>query len=201
VLGLFLVVVSVGAWLMSDDSRAVVILDGPPVPGARVTSPFGMRVHPITRQTHRHNGTDFGGVPEGTAVLAVVGGVVRRIDGGRWVGEAEAQAVLGERADQYRHRDDPGRYWLGSGKGQANGHAVHLVGTDGRWWAYLHLQGPPPVQVGQRIEVGDVLGQVGQTGRSTGPHLHLSVFESGQAVDPWPLIRSHTTRDPGPVLG
>ena len=87
------------------------------------------KVHPITRQTHRHNGTDFGGVPEGTAVLAVVGGVVRRIDGGRWVGEAEAQAVLGEWADQYRHRDDPGRYWLGSGKGQANGQG------QGKFWA------------------------------------------------------------------
>lgn len=41
------------------------------------------------------------------------------------------------------------------------------------------------VRPGQRVRRGDVIGRVGTTGRSTGPHLHYEVFRDGQRVNPW----------------
>ncbi len=40
------------------------------------------------------------------------------------------------------------------------------------------------VRAGQRVRRGDILGRVGSTGRSTGPHLHYEVFKAGRAVNP-----------------
>ena len=40
------------------------------------------------------------------------------------------------------------------------------------------------VRVGQHIKIGDIVGRIGSTGRSTGPHLHYEVHRNGQAVDP-----------------
>ncbi|WP_066521670.1 M23 family metallopeptidase [Curtobacterium ammoniigenes] len=57
---------------------------------------------------------------------------------------------------------------------------------------YGHMQdGSFAVTVGQRIAVGAVLGRVGSTGNSTGPHLHLEVHVNGQPVDPLAWLRAH----------
>lgn len=82
---------------------------------------------------------------------------------------------------------------------QAEG-AGHYVILDGdgedRDYAFMHLQtGSIPVVPGQRVRTGELLGRVGSTGASSGPHLHFEVwerggwFEGGEAVDPLPYLR------------
>jgi murein DD-endopeptidase MepM/ murein hydrolase activator NlpD len=69
------------------------------------------------------------------------------------------------------------------------GHNVlidHGVGVQSR---YAHLQ-TTSVTAGQRVERGEVIGLSGNTGRSTGPHLHYEVLVNGRAVDPRRLVRN-----------
>lgn len=64
----------------------------------------------------------------------------------------------------------------GKGSHSANGNYVRIEHDDGSSSAYLHLQsGSIRVQVGQHLAKGDYLGNSGNTGRSTGPHLHFVV--------------------------
>lgn len=61
----------------------------------------------------------------------------------------------------------------GEGRGQINGNAVHLSNTAATFH-YLHLS-RVDVEVGQRVRVGERLGLTGNTGSSTGPHLHYAI--------------------------
>jgi murein DD-endopeptidase MepM/ murein hydrolase activator NlpD len=71
----------------------------------------------------------------------------------------------------------------GVGPGVYNGNAVFLRTMDGRLWAYLHLHGVA-VRQGQTVRAGALLGWAGSTGRSTGPHLHLQVWDvDGRTLD------------------
>ena len=71
----------------------------------------------------------------------------------------------------------------GVGKGSLNGNAVILRVGDYRW-AFLHLSSVA-VRAGEKVQRGQLLGRSGQTGRSTGPHLHIQVYDAlGQLVDP-----------------
>ncbi len=71
----------------------------------------------------------------------------------------------------------------GVGRGVTNGHAVFLR-VDGYLWAFLHLSAVE-VSVGARVQRGQRLGRTGQTGRATGPHLHVQVYDpGGRLVDP-----------------
>lgn len=75
--------------------------------------------------------------------------------------------------------------------GGANGMYVSVKGAEGYHWYYLHMSQIGPVAVGQFVRQGDLLGYVGQTGRATGPHLHLQVYAPGgytTTVDPAQLI-------------
>jgi len=54
---------------------------------------------------------------------------------------------------------------------------------------YLHLS-KRHVEVGDYVEKGQKIGDLGNTGRSTGPHLHYEVIVNGKNVDPWPYIKS-----------
>jgi len=67
--------------------------------------------------------------------------------------------------------------------GNGNAVIVEHVGADGSkfYTLYGHMNGVDMPAVGQRVNAGDVIGQVGSTGRSTGPHLH---FEIVQGVTP-----------------
>ncbi|HCJ27992.1 MAG TPA: peptidase M23, partial [Pseudomonas sp.] len=59
------------------------------------------------------------------------------------------------------------------------GNYVRIVHDDGTHSAYLHLKrGSVQVKAGQQVKVGTLLGQSGNTGRSTGPHLHFVVQKS-----------------------
>jgi murein DD-endopeptidase MepM/ murein hydrolase activator NlpD len=75
----------------------------------------------------------------------------------------------------------------GIDRGLVNGNAVHVTGPPGWRWSYLHLS-RPIVVAGQAVELGQLLGYSGTTGRSTGPHLHFQVTVNGAAIDPRPLF-------------
>lgn len=119
--------------------------------GGPITSPFGMRVHPITGVRKLHDGTDFG-VPCGTPVHAAASGTVVTKD------------------------IDP-----------TYGHRVILEHQDGLHTSYNHLSAES-VRVGDRVEVGDVVGQSGTSGLSTGCHLHFMVDKGGKPVDPMTFL-------------
>ena len=120
-----------------------------PLDGARVSSGFGMRSHPVLGYTRMHRGTDFA-APTGTPVYAAANGTVISA----------------------RHEG-------------AYGRIVRLRHAGGAETRYAHLsrfaRGIAP---GRQVRQGDVIGAVGSTGRSTGPHLHYEVVIAGRAVDP-----------------
>lgn len=72
-----------------------------------------------------------------------------------------------------------------AGGAGAYGNLVKIAHAGGYETRYAHLQSIA-VRVGQQVERGAVLGAVGSTGRSTGPHTHYEVREHGEAIDPTP---------------
>jgi murein DD-endopeptidase MepM/ murein hydrolase activator NlpD len=118
-----------------------------PLDGARVTSGFGMRMHPILGYSRMHTGIDFG-APIGTPVYAAGDGVVKQA---RWAGGYGRWLEIQHNAQ-----------WS-TGYGHLSGWAVHE---------------------GERVHQGEVVGYVGSTGESTGPHLHYEVILNGQKINP-----------------
>ncbi len=120
-----------------------------PVDGAKITSGFGMRNHPILGYSKMHKGIDFG-VPPGTPIQAAGDGTVEM-----------------------------------AGPNGAYGNYVRLRHGNGFATAYAHMsriaQG---VHTGRRVMQGQVIGFVGSTGRSTGPHLHYEVLQGNSHVNP-----------------
>ena len=115
-----------------------------------------------------HKGTDFGlptmaDMRRGVDVLAAAPGVVRGLrDGVADVGPTDAT------------------------KGQECGNGVVLRHDDGWETQYCHMKsGSVRVEKGQRVERGDILGQVGKSGKAEFPHVHLSVRNNGNPVDPF----------------
>jgi murein DD-endopeptidase MepM/ murein hydrolase activator NlpD len=70
-----------------------------------------------------------------------------------------------------------------AGNQGAYGRVIVIEHPGGRQTRYAHLSAAG-VQAGDLVEAGQVIGQSGDSGRSTGPHLHFEVLEAGQAVDP-----------------
>lgn len=119
-----------------------------PINGARLSSRFGKRRHPISGYTRLHKGTDFA-APRGTPIYAAGNGVV-------------------ERASRY------GGY----------GHYIRIRHAKGYKTAYAHLSRyARGVKSGRSVRQGQIIGYVGSTGASTGPHLHYEVYRNGKAVD------------------
>jgi murein DD-endopeptidase len=114
---------------------------------ARITSPFGMRDHPLLEGRRLHKGVDLG-VPEGTPVRATAAGLVRRVS-----------------------------------SDFVNGNLVVVDHGHGVTTSYLHndelLCAP-----GARVARGEVIALSGNSGRSTGPHLHYQLELSGTPIDP-----------------
>lgn len=77
----------------------------------------------------------------------------------------------------------------------AAGYYVVLKAAAGESYAYMHLRSPSPLEIGERVSVGDRVGEVGATGRATGCHLHFESwtapgwYTGGKAVDPLPLLK------------
>ncbi len=123
-----------------------------PIDGARLSSGFGTRRHPILGYAKAHKGVDFA-ASRGTPIMAAGDGVV-------------------EKAGPY------GTF----------GNYVRIRHAQGYKTAYAHMNTiKKGVRAGARVRQGDVIGAVGSTGRSTGPHLHYEVHLKDRAVNPQSL--------------
>ena len=72
---------------------------------------------------------------------------------------------------------------------------VEIRHADGTVTLYAHLS-EALVQPGQRVVKGETIGKSGNTGASTGPHLHYEIRRNGQAVDPWPIMSAQPVPAP-----
>jgi murein DD-endopeptidase MepM/ murein hydrolase activator NlpD len=122
-----------------------------------VSSPYGMRMHPILHYMRLHDGDDIGGKC-GQPIWAAQSGVVVKAETG---------------------------YNGGSGNNVRIDHG-DINGIDVQS-GYLHMQ-KYVVSVGQKVNQGDIVGYVGDTGLSTACHLHFSMYESGHGMDPMKYI-------------
>jgi murein DD-endopeptidase MepM/ murein hydrolase activator NlpD len=120
-----------------------------PINGARLSSGYGMREHPILGYSRMHEGVDFA-APTGTPIYAAGNG---RVDYAGW-------------------KSGYGRY-------------IRIRHQQSYKTAYGHLSRfAPGVHGGARVSQGEVIGYVGSTGRSTGPHLHYEILKHGRQVNP-----------------
>ena len=124
--------------------------DGMPVSG-RVTSFYGV-VRPELSQGKGHSGVDIAAV-EGTPILAPMNGAVNdRFTTEETISWRINVANIFGNCVMLRH-DDPNGDLLG-------------------FTIYAHMASEPQVERGDSVETGDLLGVIGSTGQSTGPHLH-----------------------------
>ena len=119
-----------------------------PINGARLSSPFGMRKHPIDGFNKMHQGTDFA-APKGTPIMASGDGIVKKAG------------------------------WCGGG-----GNCVKIKHNSTYQTIYAHMSKfAKNIRSGVRVKQGQVIGYVGSTGKSTGPHLHYEVIVNGKKVN------------------
>ena len=117
-----------------------------PINGARLSSPFGLRKHPILGFNKHHNGTDFA-APTGTPIMASGNGTVIKAG------------------------------WCGNG-----GNCVRIRHNSSYTTGYGHLS-KFATKTGRRVRQGQIIGYVGNTGMSTGPHLHYTVKYNGKFIN------------------
>ena len=119
-----------------------------PINGARLSSSFGKRKHPILGFTKMHTGTDFA-APKGTPIMASGHGIVVKSS------------------------------WCGGG-----GNCVKIKHNSSYQTVYAHLSKfGRGIKKGVRVKQGQIIGYVGSTGLSTGPHLHYEVIENGRKIN------------------
>jgi len=133
-------------WFDANGQTERRAVSGLPVSG-RITSTFGLRVHPLLRFTRMHKGLDIG-APYGTPIHAMTDGVVAF-----------------------------------AGRTGGYGNFVKLTHGGGMASGYGHMS-RIAVSSGTRVRQGQVIGYVGSTGMSTGPHLHWEVWKNGAAINP-----------------
>ncbi|SFL06274.1 M23 family metallopeptidase [Falsiroseomonas stagni] len=137
------------AWYYADGRPLAGGFLRTPLDGARLTSGFGMRRHPVLGFSRRHEGLDFA-APPGTPIYAAADGVV-----------AAARMERGY------------------------GRTVRLRHPGGIETVYAHMSRfARNLKPGDRVRQGDVIGAVGSSGMSTGPHLHYEIRLAGRAQDP-----------------
>ena len=131
-----------------DGKSVIKTLMKTPINGARLSSSFGMRKHPILGFNKLHQGTDFA-APTGTPIMASGNGVV-----------AMAQKYKGY------------------------GNYILLKHNSTFKTAYAHLSKfGRGIRKGVRVTQGQIIGYVGSTGMSTGPHLHYEVIKNGKKIN------------------
>lgn len=82
------------------------------------------------------------------------------------------------------------RSTYGQGPQPGEGHYVVVRDAEGLDWTYAHMHRAPDVRQGETVATGDMLGVVGSTGASTGPHLHIGVRRGRTVLDVEPLMRA-----------
>ena len=119
-----------------------------PINGARLSSSFGMRKHPILGYNKMHRGTDFA-APTGSPIMASGSGTVTRA---RWCG--------------------------------GGGNCVKIKHNSTYETIYAHMKSfAKGIKEGRKVKQGQIIGYVGSTGLSTGPHLHYEVIVNGKKVN------------------
>ncbi|MDB4070148.1 peptidoglycan DD-metalloendopeptidase family protein [Candidatus Pelagibacter sp.] len=119
-----------------------------PINGARLSSAFGMRKHPIDGFNKMHRGTDFA-APMGTPIMASGSGLITRA---RWCG--------------------------------GGGNCIKIKHNSSYETIYAHMKNfARGIKEGIRVKQGQIIGYVGSTGKSTGPHLHYEVVVNGKKVN------------------
>ena len=119
-----------------------------PINGARLSSTYGMRKHPILGYNKMHRGTDFA-APKGTPIMASGSGIIEMA---KWNG--------------------------------AYGKYIRIRHNSKYKTAYAHLNGyARGIKRGAKVRQGQIIGYVGSTGRSTGPHLHYEVLVNGKRMN------------------
>ena len=120
-----------------------------PIDGARLSSSFGMRKHPILGYNKLHKGLDFA-APTGTPIYAAGNGVIEFV-----------------------------------GRNGSYGNYIRIRHNNSYKTAYAHLSKyKKGLHKGYRVNQGDIIGYVGSTGRSTGPHLHYEIIYQGKQINP-----------------
>ena len=119
-----------------------------PINGARLSSSYGMRKHPILGFNKMHKGTDFA-APSGTPIMASGSGTIIRAK------------------------------WCGGG-----GNCIKIKHNSTYETVYAHMKSfAKGMKVGKKVKQGQIIGYVGSTGMSTGPHLHYEVIVNGKHVN------------------
>lgn len=128
-------------------------------PQPRISSPFGWRIHPILKYKRHHNGVDYASA-NGTDVFAVAKGKV-----------VFAGPSMIKRAD---------------GEPAGGGYIVRIKFKSNLkdfTASYMHLRkGSIKVAVGDKVEMGQILAESGNTGESTGPHLHFEIQRGSKYI-------------------
>ena len=119
-----------------------------PINGARLSSSFGMRKHPIQGFNKMHTGTDFA-APMGTPIMASGSGTITRAK------------------------------WCGGG-----GNCIKIKHNSTYETVYAHMKSfAAGMKVNKKVRQGQIIGYVGSTGMSTGPHLHYEVIINGKKIN------------------
>ena len=119
-----------------------------PINGARLSSSFGMRKHPILGFNKMHKGTDFAAA-SGTPIMASGSGTIIR---SRWCG--------------------------------GGGNCIKIKHNSTYETIYAHMKNfAKGIKEGRKVKQGQIIGYVGSTGMSTGPHLHYEVIVNGKKVN------------------
>jgi murein DD-endopeptidase MepM/ murein hydrolase activator NlpD len=131
-----------------DGKSVIKTLMKTPINGARLSSSYGMRKHPILGYNKLHQGTDFA-APTGTPIMASGSGVILR-------------------AQKY--------------KGYGNFVSIKHNSTYVTAYGHMSKYGRG-IRKGVRVNQGQIIGYVGSTGMSTGPHLHYEVIKNGKRIN------------------
>jgi len=119
-----------------------------PINGARLSSSFGKRKHPILGFTKKHYGTDFA-AKSGTPIMASGSGTIISAK------------------------------WCGGG-----GNCIKIKHNSTYQTIYAHMKNfAKGMKKGKKVRQGQIIGYVGSTGMSTGPHLHYEVIENGKRIN------------------